>query len=61
MNLVPNLGMMEPLFKACEKNPEARRTLMESFTGDAPVYSLLKHPMTLAIALREGVREAIRS
>jgi flavin-dependent dehydrogenase len=61
VNLVPNLGMMEPLFKACEKDPEARRTLMESFTGDAPVYSLLKHPMTLATALREGVREAIRS
>ena len=61
VNLVPNLGMMEPLFKACEKDPEARRTLMESFTGDTPVYSLLKHPMTLATALREGVREAIRS
>ena len=53
--------MMEPLFRACEKDPEARRTLMESFTGDTPVYSLLKHPMTLATALREGVREAIRS
>ena len=61
VNLVPNLGMMEPLFKACEKAPEARRTLMESFTGDTPVYSLLKHPMTLATALREGVRDAIRS
>jgi geranylgeranyl reductase family protein len=61
VNLVPNLGMMEPLFKACEKDPEARRTLMESFTGDTPVYSLLKHPMTIATALREGVRDAIRS
>ncbi|MGH3148069.1 MAG: NAD(P)/FAD-dependent oxidoreductase, partial [Rubrobacter sp.] len=61
VNLVPNLGMMEPLFKACEKNPEARRTLMESFTGDAPVYSLLKHPGTLATALKDGVATAIRS
>jgi len=55
VNLVPNLGMMEPLFKACEQDPAARRALMESFTGDAPVYSLLKHPGTLATALREGV------
>ena len=60
VNLVPNLGIMEPLFKACEKDPKARRTLMESFTGDAPVYSLLKHPTTLATALRDGVREAMR-
>jgi geranylgeranyl reductase family protein len=61
VNLVPNLGMMEPLFKACEKHPEARRTLMESFTGDAPVYNLLKHPAALATALRDGVGTAIRS
>src|ERR671916_1444357 len=60
VNLVPNLEMIEPLFKACEKDPNARRTLMSSFTGDAPVYSLLKHPMTLATALRDGVREAMR-
>ncbi|MDQ3922660.1 MAG: NAD(P)/FAD-dependent oxidoreductase, partial [Actinomycetota bacterium] len=51
-NLVPNLGMMEPLFKACEKDPDARRSLVEGFTGDAPIYSLLKHPMTLGRALR---------
>ena len=46
-NLVPNLQMMEPFFKACEKDPDARRTLIEGFTGDAPVYSLLKHPKSL--------------
>ena len=61
VNLVPNLGMMEPLFKACEKDPGARLTLMESFTGDTPVYSLLKHPATLATALKDGVGAAIRS
>ncbi len=55
VNLVPNLEMMEPLFKVCEKDPEARRALMESFTGDAPVYSLLKHPGALAVALKEGL------
>lgn len=55
INLVPNLEMMEPLFKACEKDPEARKTLVESFTGDTPVYSLLKHPKTLAAALRNVV------
>jgi len=55
VNLIPNLGMLEPVFKACEKDPEARRSLIEGFTGDAPIYNLLKHPRTLATALREGV------
>src|SRR5215216_186332 len=57
VNLVPNLMLLEPLFKACEKDPEARRTLIEAFTGDAPVYSLLKHPRMLAKALRDSVTE----
>jgi menaquinone-9 beta-reductase len=61
VNLVPNLELLEPLFKACERDTEARRTLLEGFTGDAPVYSLLKHPRTLAKALRDGVTEKIRS
>jgi geranylgeranyl reductase family protein len=61
VNLVPNLGILEPLFKACEKHPDARRTLVEGFTGDAPIYSLLKHPRALASALREGVEGAVRS
>ena len=55
-NLIPNLQMLEPLFKACEKDPEARRTLVEGFTGDAPIYSLLKHPRTLGRALMSAVR-----
>jgi flavin-dependent dehydrogenase len=61
VNLVPNLGLLEPVFKACEKDPDARRALIEGFTGDAPIYSLLKHPRTLASALKEGVGMAIRS
>jgi flavin-dependent dehydrogenase len=61
VNLVPNLAMLEPLFKACEKDPDARRSLIEGFTGDAPIYSLLKHPRALATVLREGVGTAIRS
>src|ERR671914_2777798 len=55
VNLVPNLGMLEPLFKACEKDPGARLALVEGFTGDAPIYGLLKHPRALANALRNGV------
>jgi len=55
-NLVPNLQMLEPLFKACEKDPDARRTLVEGFTGDAPIYSLLKHPRALGRALMTAVR-----
>src|ERR687885_897130 len=50
-NVVPNLQMLEPLFKACEKDPDARRTLVEGFTGDTPIYSLLKHPKALGRAL----------
>ena len=61
VNLVPNVGLLEPLFKACEKDPEARRALVEGFTGDAPIYGLLKHPRALAMVLREGVGGAIRS
>src|SRR5918998_1642567 len=51
-NLVPNLHTLEPLFKACEKDPEARRALVEAFTGDAPVYTLLKHPRALGRAVK---------
>ena len=61
VNLVPNLGMIEPLFKACEKDPGARRALIESFTGDAPVYSLLKHPGALARAVRDGLNATLRA
>ena len=61
VNLVPNLELLEPLFKACERDTEARRTLLEGFTGDAPVYSLLKHPRTLMKALRGSVAERIRT
>jgi flavin-dependent dehydrogenase len=61
VNLVPNLMLLEPVFKACEKDPDARRTLLETFTGDTPVYSLLKHPRMLARALQESVSERIRS
>ena len=60
VNLVPNLGMLEPVFKACEKNPAARRSLIEAFTGDAPIYSLLKHPKMLATALKDGVEGLVR-
>ena len=59
VNLVPNLMLLEPLFKACEKDPAARQTLIEAFTGDTPVYSLIKHPRMLAKALREGVTERV--
>jgi menaquinone-9 beta-reductase len=60
VNLVPNMMLLDPIFKACEKDPKARRTLLEVFTGDAPVYNLLKHPSTLAKALRVRVTEKIR-
>jgi hypothetical protein len=46
------MDLVEPLFKACEGNRAASRALVEAFTGDAPVYSLLKHPATFASALK---------
>ncbi len=52
VNLLPNMGLVEPLFKACEGDRAASRALVEVFTGDAPVYSLLKHPATFAGALK---------
>ncbi len=55
-NLIPNLGMLEPLFKACEKDPDARRALIEGFTGDAPIYSLIKHPWALGRAISTALR-----
>ncbi|CAN5730538.1 hypothetical protein BH18ACT11_BH18ACT11_14500 [soil metagenome] len=61
VNLVPNLSLLEPVFKACEKDAGASRTLIEAFTGDAPVYNLLKHPRTLTRALRDGVMTTRRS
>ena len=61
VNLVPNVMLLEPLFKACEEHQEARRTLVEAFTGDAPVYSLLKHPRALTRALRDGVMQRVQS
>jgi geranylgeranyl reductase family protein len=61
VNLVPNLMLLEPLFKACEKDPEACQTLVETFTGDAPVYSLLRHPRMLTRALKDSVRGKVRS
>ena len=60
VNLVPNVMLLEPFFKACEKDPEARRTLVEAFTGDTPVYSLLRHPRTLAKALKDSVTHTVR-
>jgi len=61
VNLVPNLMIIEPLFKACEKDQGARQTLVEAFMGDAPVYSLLKHPRALTRALKDGVAQRVRS
>jgi geranylgeranyl reductase family protein len=53
VNLLPNLELLEPVFKACEKDPAVRKTLIEAFTGDAPVYNLLKHPKALSTVLRQ--------
>ena len=53
VNLVPNMELLEPVFRAYAKDGEASRALVESFTGDAPVYSLLKHPRALARALKD--------
>lgn len=55
-SIVPSLSLVEPLFRQCERDPKLRRTVIESFTGDAAVYSLLKHPTQLAHTLRELVR-----
>jgi flavin-dependent dehydrogenase len=50
-----NMKLLEPVFKACEKDPGGRRTLVEGFTGDSPIYSMLKHPHTLVRALLQAI------
>jgi hypothetical protein len=59
VNLVPNLHMLEPVFKACETNEDARRTLIAGFTGDEPIYHMLKHPKALAAAAKKIVRDKV--
>jgi len=57
VKLLPKMELLEPLFKACEKDSAARRTMLEIFTGDTPIYGLLKHPKVAAAALRDAARE----
>jgi geranylgeranyl reductase family protein len=59
MRAIPSFTPLEPIFRASEKDVGLRRTLTESLTGDAPVYSLLKHPRVLARALKDSI--AMRS
>jgi geranylgeranyl reductase family protein len=60
VSLVPRLSIMEPVFKAAERDPAARRAIVESFTGDAPIYDLLKHPKTLATAAVQAARSTLQ-
>ncbi|WP_162924502.1 NAD(P)/FAD-dependent oxidoreductase [Rubrobacter indicoceani] len=48
VNVLPNLNLLEPLFKACETDSSARATLIAAFTGDAPIYDILKHPRAVS-------------
>jgi hypothetical protein len=50
------MEVLEPLFKASEIDSAARRTMVEIFTGDTPIYGLLKHPKAAAAALRDAAR-----
>lgn len=56
VQILPNLHMLEPFFKACETDAAARRTLIEAFTGDAPIYNVLKHPAAVSRLVKESVR-----
>ncbi|MEJ7841420.1 MAG: NAD(P)/FAD-dependent oxidoreductase [Rubrobacter sp.] len=47
VKVLPNLAVLEPIFKASETDHDLRQTLIESFTGDTSVFSLLKHPRAL--------------
>ena len=58
LKLVPKLEVLEPLFRAGEKDRRLRQTFIEIFTGDAPVYSLLlRHPWVLAKLLFPDARK----
>ncbi|HZC18166.1 MAG TPA: hypothetical protein VE225_00505, partial [Rubrobacteraceae bacterium] len=61
INALPNLAILEPLFKAGEQNKGMRQTFVEIFTGDAPVYNLLKYPRDLTnLLFRAAAREPIK-
>lgn len=60
VNALPNLNLLEPLFKACETDARTRATLISTFTGDEPVYNVLKHPRALTGVAR-NVLGALRS
>jgi flavin-dependent dehydrogenase len=51
INALPNLAILEPLFKVGEQDRNLRQTFIEIFTGDAPVYGLLRHPRVLRTLL----------
>lgn len=55
VDILPNLNMLEPLFKACENDAAARATLISAFTGDVPIYDILKHPKALTGVLGNAV------
>ena len=55
MKLLPRREHLGPLFRSSENDPAASRTLADVFSGNAPAYALLKHPRTLARAVRESV------
>jgi flavin-dependent dehydrogenase len=56
VKLIPRMELLEPLFRASEKDSAARRTIVEIFTGDTPIYGLLRHPQLLTVALSDTVR-----
>jgi geranylgeranyl reductase family protein len=57
---LPNLEVLETLFKASESDAAARQTMVEIFTGDTPTYGLLRHPRLLTNTLQNNIRTARR-
>jgi flavin-dependent dehydrogenase len=51
INALPNLAILEPLFKVGEQDRNLRQTFIEIFTSDAPVCGLLRHPRVLRTLL----------
>ncbi|MGI8649173.1 MAG: NAD(P)/FAD-dependent oxidoreductase [Rubrobacter sp.] len=57
VDILPNLNLLEPVFKACEGDAALRATLIATFTGDAPIYDILKHPKALTGVAKKALEE----
>ena len=53
LRLLPTMALLEPAYRACAVNTEARKTLIRVAADETSMLTLLSHPQMLARAARE--------